>query len=1248
MKQIPLIPPLKGLSDAGAFENQPADTSTLLVNTSSIDPVTGRERFGPRAGCELYNDNQLAASKVQALVQSIADNRRTTFTEESTVVAGDLSEWDNVTPSKDSTPHGVPDGFGNIIAFDGPAALVKYNSAGVEVWRFSLPIKDDGQICRAICMDPFGGLYIGVSEGGAQSEARLWAFSPDDELHLKLRWTKRPGAFVERLRWKDGYLYSAENDIEGNRAYYALYEGADGLVAPEIAQRKDTRAAPINDLVVNSAGAVITTHEPSASRCLDPRYPDYSYVIDEPRWRPDLHLAQFKDRIWCHLDASKLKSQIDYTDLKDGDPVTIWRDAFGSQRKLIADPAQSSMSHAFVPPTYIEKGPCGRPAVRFSGDLCRLISELNPSEQESMADVQRTIVPGYKNCGYVLMIVCKPSESTRIERLFSQTNSVTAGAREIFVNWDGSGGNDPGFVHCDHSSASGTAPSSVFGRFSNKTSMAIITVLSGNGHYPVYGAFDSAFRVNGWPLCEYEANNFYSAGQSKTVIGCKDDETRGFTGDITDIFVLRDYTPEGGTRTLCTFPNYPVGTYNAASDTEIEQLEAWRAWWLGIPHMLDDGANGGWGVGGASSNTFKHAFSSDLVAPYVTQQGPPNPNGRDGDGTSPTGSFDIDMLSIDGVTTKWSPQRGNVKWVLTGVGMGYALEIDSEDNPYTLGPSTDIDPRALIKWLDRGDSATELWNDSSRLVSYGYRHPRLAIDKYDNLYVPFHWSTGSGATNFSLAIYDTDGASVLDYKVSGTLFGYGVVIDPVYPDYGNQPIERPEFVYLFTRNTGIASNPTVHRIRLVARVVTSGSPRNTALLAVCAGQLRRVSTGSGVPASISGPQLSATGFICAIPAFQKVFLFDGTTFLFYDPVTDITDYWKSQTAGELLANARWGCLWNGRIVLIRGDNASNWFMLEQGNPFGCDLSPAVTVQTQAVMGNNSVVGGTPDIINTVIPYSDERLIFGGDKTIHMLVGDPMAGGSIVLVSDELGMAFGQSWAKDERGAIYFFASTGGVYVMGPNSRPKSISDAIMRRMQDIDLDANTVTLAWNPEINELVVAVTPYGAGGTERSVWRWQRDLDAWHPDSYAHTELQPTCFLNYNADLPDDRSFIFGTEDGYLHRWSRTAHSDRGFPINCEALLGPYGAAGRELRLGQPTVVLASNQGGCHLEFMSAEVPDFTGDGVHRTELVAGRNATVFRWTRGSYCWVKLSSAAPGQRWSLESGTLMAVDVGRARVRS
>src|SRR5207244_7088633 len=133
----------------------------------------------------------------------------------------------------------------------------------------------------------------------------------------------------------------------------------------------------------------------------------------------------------------------------------------------------------------------------------------------------------------------------------------------------------------------------------------------------------------------------------------------------------------------------------------------------------------------------------------------------------------------------------------------------------------------------------------------------------------------------------------------------------------------------------------------------------------------------------------------------------GTTRFYYDPVAATGGAWPI-TAGSPPDGGRLLCTWRGRLV-VSGVNTDpqNWFMSKQLDPTNWDYSPAVITESQAVAGNNSLAGYVGDVINTMIPWSDDVLIFGGNQSLFQMTGDPMAGGRIDRISDTVGLARGR-------------------------------------------------------------------------------------------------------------------------------------------------------------------------------------------------------------------------------------------------
>ena len=151
----------------------------------------------------------------------------------------------------------------------------------------------------------------------------------------------------------------------------------------------------------------------------------------------------------------------------------------------------------------------------------------------------------------------------------------------------------------------------------------------------------------------------------------------------------------------------------------------------------------------------------------------------------------------------------------------------------------------------------------------------------------------------------------------------------------------------------------------------------------------------------------------------------------------------------------------------------DWFMSAVGDPQNFDYAPLSTTTTQAVAGNNSPLGLVGDVVNTMIPYNDDVLICGGDSTIYLFNGDPMNGGQISRVSDELGMAWGQSWCKDPYGNVFFLSNKTGVYTMQPGQPPQRISQQIEHLLANIDTGANTFNMVWSDRFQGFHIFVTP-------------------------------------------------------------------------------------------------------------------------------------------------------------------------------
>ena len=1257
MAQIPLIAPWQGLNDNFSYEQQPPLTTSASKNVSSVDPITGRERrVGQRQGMEKFNAYQLSASgKVSALASVTYDLRRVDYTD------GDgTSEWANVTPSKQDTLGIKTDLYGNVYAIDGDSAIVKYNSAGHEVWRFNVPTLDDAAVCRAFEVDDVGHIYIGVSEGGSQTNARLYCYTPDDDLKLAPLWNEpiNSGGFFEDLRFSDNKLYSVENHTDSGRSYLRVYEFV-GTSEPSKAAEKYI-PYPVNGVAIKPSGEIITSHAPNDDRGKDPRAATYDVVLDDQRWTPE-SLTDYEKRVWTWLSAETIKDQGGYESVKDGDSVRFWQDRSGNGRNLyeggIASSTLSSGANSYKAPVYREHGLGYKPGVAFDGDDYLMVTRSSSGSTTGGNSINPTILPG-KGKGYLLMIVgsfVDDTASAKKGRIFYQENSSSGGSRELWMNSTNQGSTaTTGAISmkCGNTSA-GTGESdpegvAQAGYATNRNGAAIITVFCDNTNLdgPVY----SYWRVNGVPMAKFEcASDFFTDLGKPSYVGCKTNGTTGCHMVLHEIFVLQSYDVSG-TETLATVPDYNAKNVAASaqstpitSTTEVEKLEAYFAWKYGVADLLDRGGNTTTTVtwnADYSSSRYEHPYHSNDTYTYALRS-PVSPTSV----ADATDSLSLGLLSAGPMMAKWTA-RLSCRWAQVYAGVGYGAACLSDGSIVTVGPKYSTELTTLQHWSDSGNLPGLLPGQTIAIETnkdYDYQYPRLAVDTYDNVWIPFRWDTAT--TKYSVLGYDSSFNQIVAYAADSTQPGTAVAVGSTYPDYGDTGITRPEFVFLATENGGDEEAATAHKVRVVEVAIQDGSQRAAKAVGVCGGNV--VSFGAaGTPTLAtggSGAIDAAARIVCPIPAFGKVYFLDGLNYKVYDPTTGAVTDWECTSAGAMPQRARWGCLWRGRMVLIRGDDAHNWYMSALGDPTDWDAFPAVQTPTQAIFGNNAGSPGlVPDIINTVIPVGRERLVFGCDHSIHVMYGDPLEGGVITEATSSTGLAFGPSWCFDTDGVLYAFGSRGGVYATSGGTGREGTAlgftritiDTIDRRMQEIDFSTHYVQLVWDGDANELNVLVCPYADAGSIVKRWRWEKNTKSWQEDEPSNANVSPTCAMVFDGDDPDDRVMLWGFPDGYVRKMSRTAKSDDGYVIDSYTTIGPIFQPNVNMRLKNPKVQLARDQDGCEMQLFASDTPDDIGEIKERVLLDPGQGRRSMVGVRGSYIWVRLRNTLAGQRWAYESG--------------
>jgi hypothetical protein len=561
---------------------------------------------------------------------------------------------------------------------------------------------------------------------------------------------------------------------------------------------------------------------------------------------------------------------------------------------------------------------------------------------------------------------------------------------------------------------------------------------------------------------------------------------------------------------------------------------------------------------------------------------------------------------------------------------------------------------------------------------WGYATPQSLIrfgqDQNHNAYIPWGRASDSATYNNKAVVFfpgEYDPADQEQFTCTGYSAFVSAAAPPLdVPDYYDDAtlLHAPFVLIGGPRDTGSTGDPSIWRFNLVSVANASGAPRDLHVIGVSGNKVVKV-----LDSSIEDPDnnavISSTAqYVQIASGYQKCYIADGANYWVYDPLdTDASAYGsvkklRCTSVGNIPQRCKLVEMWHGRLVLARDPaDPGRWSMSAINDPNNWDYFPQIPSALQACSSTNTRAGRVPDIINTMVVYSDDLLLFGGDRTIWQLTGDPMAGGSLDLVTDETGMAFGRPYCKDPQGTLWFFGSTGGLFYMVPGQRPQRASvNRVEKSLRSIDLGTNYVQLQWNPIDEGVHIFVIPFGApSGTLVDHWFYEVSTDAWHKDRFGLADgdnIQPCAAVRMDGDLYNDRTLLIGGEDGRVRRWGIDASgniprhdeqtSSTNIGIDSYALFGPLIQAPiAAAQLTEASFVLASDQHGVNYEFFAESTPDDLGDPVKRGRLRAGRNDRQLVRVSGDHVYMRLRNALPDQSWAYETGDAEIASAGSLR---
>ena len=448
--------------------------------------------------------------------------------------------------------------------------------------------------------------------------------------------------------------------------------------------------------------------------------------------------------------------------------------------------------------------------------------------------------------------------------------------------------------------------------------------------------------------------------------------------------------------------------------------------------------------------------------------------------------------------------------------------------------------------------------------------------------------------------------------------------------------------------------PTLHEFLQVESSPTGQPARAVKIAAVARGSLF-------VTDRVGEPQIPRGGSSCLDPRaryvsiaslFQRIMATDGTRSVIYQPAVDGMVRPYVAQSGQVPEKVQLWSAWRGRAVAARtADDPHAWFMGAVEDPFDWDYFTPPLRSDKAVFSTTSRAGLAPDIINTVVPYSDQELLIGCDHAWWYLPGDPLGSrAEWQLLSGITGGSFGdKSWCKDPDENLYLFGSRGGLYRKPPGGGLSEISrETIHKRLAQIDLERFYVELFWNWREEGIHIFVMPFGMPTQVVQHFFWGRRDDEWREDEFLVPLAQPTAGLVLDGDLAQDRTLILASGRRRFLEWDAGTFTDDGDELVGKELFGPFElkSQDREARWDDLAVILSEDSSGARYEMYSSPTAESLGPVRASGALIPGRNSRKPVRVAGSKTWLMLATNGPGSHFAFEEGGLWASAAGRARV--
>jgi hypothetical protein len=408
---------------------------------------------------------------------------------------------------------------------------------------------------------------------------------------------------------------------------------------------------------------------------------------------------------------------------------------------------------------------------------------------------------------------------------------------------------------------------------------------------------------------------------------------------------------------------------------------------------------------------------------------------------------------------------------------------------------------------------------------------------------------------------------------------------------------------------------------------------------------------------------------------------DGVTSVWYRIERGILAYdvddqeLSALTATQPTAGAAWQgipygcsliCVYRGRIVVAAGEGQEHmWYMSRQFDPTDWDSGSDLEDQQRPMFGSLAEVGGGNQPITALIPFSDDYLVMGCQRSLWIMRGDPAAGGVIDSISDEVGVVSAQAWCQSPANELYFL-SHDGVYRLPPgaNVYASPMSDNVVPdRLKNIDPESVRIRMAYDHDADGINLFLTGIDAG---RGSYHWFIDTkNGGYWPMTLHEDFDPFSYIQRASNTTFDRGLLLGCRDGFIRRLDPLAWRDGDRRISAdnyesvaetsEVWIGPVKMAdGNDLDgiMTQLVATLGATSSSVEWELFTGNSAEeaFMSSAVASGTFSSGYNYRAWPQRRGSVFYLRLfrdsGTASITGHWAVETVQAMFRTGGQRRL--